>query len=99
MASPLAIGVDFGTASARTLLLDLRSGEELALWEAEYAHGVIDNTLPPTGERLPPDWALHDPGDYTATLTEGIVNVLAQVPGAAERVIGIGLDTTCCTVL
>ena len=52
----LAIGLDFGTASARTLLLDLSSGEELAVSEQAYADGVIDTVLPGTGERLAPDW-------------------------------------------
>jgi L-ribulokinase len=94
-----AIGVDFGTASARTLLLDLRSGEELALCEVAYQHGVIDDILPETGARLPTDWALHDPDDYVAVLVEGISKVLAAKPEAAAHVVGIGLDTTSCTVL
>ncbi len=97
--SPLAIGIDFGTASARALLLDLSSGEELSLCELEYAHGVIDNSLPATGEPLPDDWALHDPDDYVQVLGQGIASVLADVPGAAERVVGIGVDATSCTVL
>jgi L-ribulokinase len=97
--TPLAIGVDFGTASARTLLLDLRSGDELALCELEYAHGVIDNSLLSGGERLPEDWALHDPADYISVLLDGIARVLADVPGAGDRVVGIGVDATSCTVL
>jgi L-ribulokinase len=99
VATAYAIGVDFGTASARTLLLDLSSGEELAVAELAYAHGAIDSVLPSTGERLPHDWALHDPDDYTAVLDQGITAVLAQVPGAGARVVGIGIDVTCCTVL
>ncbi|MGC8627521.1 MAG: hypothetical protein ACP5VR_08200, partial [Acidimicrobiales bacterium] len=51
--SPPAIGADSGTVSARTLLLDLSSGEELVLCELDDAHGVIGNSLPGTGERLP----------------------------------------------
>lgn len=97
--SAYAIGLDFGTASARTLLLDLSSGEELAVSELAYADGVIDTTLPGTAERLPADWALQNPEDYTAVLDAGITNVLGQVRGAAERVVGIGLDFTSCTVL
>jgi L-ribulokinase len=93
------IGVDFGTASARTLLLDLRSGEELALSELAYPHGVIDVMLPETGERLPTDWALHDPDDYRYVLEAGIKAVLSERPEAAGRVVGIGVDATSCTVL
>ena len=94
-----AIGVDFGTASARALLLDVRSGEELAVSELDYVHGVIADMLPGTNERLPPDWALHDPADYMAVLGTGISNVLAERPETAPHVIGIGVDATSCTVL
>jgi len=94
-----AIGIDFGTASARTLLLDLRSGEEVALSELGYAHGVIDEVLPETGERLASDWALQDPDDYVTVLEAGISAVLAQRPEAAAHVVGIGIDFTSCTVL
>ncbi|HTV12998.1 MAG TPA: ribulokinase [Acidimicrobiales bacterium] len=93
------IGVDFGTASARTLLLDLVSGQERAVCELAYPHGVIDDMVPETGQRLPLDWALHDPDDYLTVLEKGISTVLSEVPGAAREVIGIGLDATCCTVL
>jgi L-ribulokinase len=94
-----AIGVDFGTASARTLLLDLQSGEEVACSEHLYEHGVIDDFLPTSGERLPSDWALHHPADYLNALSSGVKAVIEEVPSAAEKVIGIGVDTTSCTVL
>ena len=52
-----------------------------------------------TGERLPPDWALQDPQDYTEVLEKGISGVLADFPDAARHVVGIGTDTTSCTVM
>ena len=58
-----AIGVDFGTLSARALLVDADTGVELASSEMEYPHGVIDKEMP-SGEPLPPSWALQDPQDY-----------------------------------
>lgn len=94
-----AIGLDFGTASARTLLLDARTGEELASCEVAYPHGVIDSALPGESERLPHDWALQHPIDYMHALEGGIRSVLTEQPAAAARVIGIGLDVTSCTVL
>lgn len=100
MVSPAyAIGVDFGTASARVLLLDIRSGEEAAVAEFGYVHGVIADMLPGADEPLPADWALHDPGDYMAVLGAGIAAVLAEKPDAAAHVVGIGIDATSCTVL
>ncbi len=95
----VSIGVDFGTESGRVLLLDLCNGEELAVTEVRYPHGVIDQRLPSTGAELPPDTALQDPSDYLEVLYRGIPEALAAGNVAADEVIGIGVDFTCCTVL
>jgi L-ribulokinase len=97
--SAYALGVDFGTESGRALLLDLRSGEEIAVSEVAYAHGVIDRELPQSGEQLPPDWALQHSDDWLAVLDSAIPAVLEQVPPAREAVVGLGVDFTSCTVL
>ncbi|HXR28965.1 MAG TPA: ribulokinase [Solirubrobacteraceae bacterium] len=94
-----ALGVDFGTESGRALLLDLRSGAEVAVSEVAYAHGVIDRELPESGEQLPPDWALQHSDDWLAVLDVAIPAVLEQAPSAREGVIGLGVDFTSCTVL
>ncbi len=97
--SPLAIGIDYGTLSGRVLILDLRSAEELACVEVPYAHGVIERSLP--GQELPlgPEWALQHPADYVEVLTRGIPRALSEAQADPARVIGIGVDFTCCTVL
>ena len=94
-----ALGIDFGTESGRALLLDLRTGEEAAVSEVRYAHGVIDRELPSTGGQLPPDWALQNPDDWVTVLETAIPAVLEQVPSAREAVVGLGVDFTSCTVL
>jgi L-ribulokinase len=94
-----SIGVDFGTESGRALLLDARSGEELAVEVVPYASAVIDRTLPGTDEPLPPDWALQDPDDWVAVIETGLPGVLAQAGVTKEQVVGIGVDFTSCTVL
>jgi L-ribulokinase len=94
-----ALGVDFGTESGRALLLDLGTGAEVAVSEVAYAHGVIDRELPLGGEQLPPDWALQHAGDWLAVLDAAIPAVLEQAPQAADRVVGLGVDFTSCTVL
>ena len=93
------VGVDFGTESGRALLLDARTGEELAVSVLPYASGVLDSVLPSTGERLPDDWALQDPDDWVSVLETGIPDVVARAGVAAEQVVGIGVDFTSCTVL
>ena len=99
-----ALGVDFGTESGRALLLDLRSGAEVAVSEVAYAHGVIDRELPLQAGRsedgeLPPDWALQHSDDWLAVLDQAIPAVLEQAPEAREAVVGLGVDFTSCTVL
>jgi L-ribulokinase len=94
-----SIGVDFGTESGRALLLDARSGEELAVSAVAYPHAVIDRTLPGTGEQLPPDWALQDPEDWVQVIETAIPAVLEQAGVRGQAVVGLGVDFTSCTVL
>ena len=98
-AGAYSIGVDFGTESGRAVLLDLDSGEDLAVGIVPYPHGVIDRTLPSSGERLPSDWALQDPDDWVAVLQNGIAYAIAEASVDPSDVVGIGIDFTSCTVL
>ena len=59
----LAAGLDFGTESARLVLVDVASGEEAATEVYPYPHGVLTRALP-DGTPLGADWALQHPGDY-----------------------------------
>ena len=93
------IGVDFGTESGRVLVLDLDSGEELTVHVVPYAHGVIDRHLIGSDEPLPDDWALQHPGDWTEVIERGVPAALAEAGVSAERVAGLGVDFTSCTVL
>ncbi len=94
-----ALGVDFGTESGRAVLVDVRTGQELASSVYRYANGVIDETLPTSGAKLPPEWALQDPADYLRTLTHAIPDVLRQAGVDGQDVIGLGIDFTACTML
>jgi len=93
------IGVDFGTLSGRTVVVDVSNGTELASDVYEYRHGVIDETLPGSDLRLPHDWALQDPRDYIRTLTRTIPAVLQESGVNPSDIIGIGIDFTSCTML
>lgn len=94
-----SIGVDYGTESGRVLVLDLTTGDEVAVHVVPYAHGVVDQTLPGRDERLLVDWALQHPADYLEVLTTGIPAVLHASGVRAQDVIGLGIDFTSCTVL
>jgi L-ribulokinase len=93
-----SLGIDFGTESARALLVDTATGEELSTEVFVYPHGVMDRQLP-DGTRLEPDWALQHPQDYLDALRETVPAVLRQAKVKAEQVIGIGIDFTSCTML
>ena len=92
------IGLDYGTLSARAVLVRVSDGTELADSVWPYAHGALEETLP-DGTVLPPDFALELPEDYEEALIRTIRGVLnkAQVP--ADDVIAIGLDVTSATFL
>jgi L-ribulokinase len=94
-----ALGLDFGTESARAVLVNVATGETAATAVQPYADGVIDTTLPGGGNPLPPDWALQNPADWLTALEATVHEALHQSGIAPESVVGIGVDFTACTVL
>ncbi len=93
------VGVDFGTESARAVLVDVATGRELATAVDRYRSGVIDQRLPGSDVVLGRDWALQDPDDYIESLGVTVRAVLAESGLDPTRVIGIGIDFTACTML
>ena len=96
--SKYSIGIDYGTLSARALLIDIKTGEELASSEMKYPHAVMDTELP-CGKKLGIDWALQDPQDYLDCLIFTVKSVLAESGVNPADVVGLGVDFTSCTVL
>lgn len=92
------LGLDFGTLSARALLVEADSGRECATLVHEYEHRVLDRALPGSRKLLPPETALQHPADYLAALGK-IRVLLRRAKIRAEQVVGIGTDFTCCTML
>jgi L-ribulokinase len=97
--STYAIGIDFGTESARTVLVDLADGREVAAAVYPYSDGVIDERLPGSDVRLEPDWALQNPIDYVTAVTDTVPRVLQEAAVDPADVIGLGIDFTACTML
>jgi L-ribulokinase len=98
-ANGCVVGVDYGTLSARAVVVRARDGEELGSAVHEYAHGVIDSVLPETGAELPPDWALQHPDDYIQALREAVPAAVKAAGVAATDVVGIATDFTASTPL
>ncbi len=93
------IGVDFGTLSARALLVDTKDGRELASVAMDYPHGVMDRAFCATGEQLPPNYALQHPADYLHALAFVVSSVVREAGVSPADVVGLGIDFTCCTLL
>ena len=93
------LGVDFGTLSARALLVDAATGRELPSVAIPYTDGVIEDRLPGQTRRLPADTALQNPADYLTAFKASVKKVLKENSIAPEQVRAIGIDFTCCTIL
>ena len=82
------IGLDFGSESARGVLIDAHSGEVLDSLTQAYAHSVMSACLP-GGQRLPKGWALQCAPDYTqaaAVILDGL--------GRGRKILSIGVGFT-----
>jgi L-ribulokinase len=95
----LVVGVDFGTLSARAVVVRAGDGAELGTGVGEYAHGAIERTLPSSRQPLPPDWALQDPEDWRTALSTAVADAMRDAGADPAAVVGIGTDFTACTVL
>ena len=93
------IGVDFGTLSARAVVVDARNGEEMGAAVSEYRHGVVEDQLPGTGVPLKESSALQHPGDYLEAPAAAVRKAVRRAGVRKEDVIGIATDFTSCTVL
>ena len=92
-----SIGLDFGTLSARAVLMDVQTGEVLPEDGVyEYPHGVLETV---GGKPLPADYAIEHPVDYDEALAHVIRDVLDKNGVDGRQVIGIGMDCTACSVL
>jgi len=94
----IALGLDYGTESARALLVDVKTGEEISTAVMEYPHGVMDRQLH-DGTPLEPETALQYPPDYLEVLKTIIPKAMKESGISADEIIGIGIDFTASTVM
>jgi L-ribulokinase len=82
------IGLDYGTESARGVLIDTATGDQVDSRTHKYRHGVMDQCLP-DGTPLPRAWALQNATDFTEA-AEDILSAL----GRGRVIESIGVDFT-----
>ena len=98
MTKKYSIGIDFGTLSGRTVLVDLSNGREIDVEVSNYPHAVMESQLP-NGQKLPADFALQHPNDYLKVLSDTVPVILKRNFINAESVVGVGIDFTACTMM
>jgi len=89
-----SLGLDFGTNSVRALIVDVATGEEVATAAHDYRRGDHGVVLDPDN----PHVARQHPADYHEGLEGCVKAALAEASRhqgfSADRIIGIGVDTT-----
>jgi L-ribulokinase len=99
MINKYVIGLDYGTKSARALLVNAKDGTVISRASMDYPHGVMDSYLPDGATKLEPDWVLQYPLDYLEVLTKTISDAVSMSDVSVENIIGLSLDFTACTML
>jgi len=94
------IGLDFGTNSVRTLIVNIEDGSEIATAVHEYETGEAGIILDAADHNL----ARQNPADYLKGTEVTITEALAAAKKAekdfdTDKIIGIGVDTTGSTPL
>ena len=94
-----ALGLDFGTNSARALLVECSSGAEVADAVVNYASGdqgvVLDRKNHLVARQHPKDWLLA----MTKAVHAAVRKAKKHRGFSPENIIGIGVDTTGSTPL
>jgi L-ribulokinase len=90
MSGGYLIGLDYGTDSARGVLIDTTRGEVCASHTHRYRHGTLIDALP-DGTPLRAGWALQKASDYLEC-AEAILRALGQ--DTRIESIGIGLTAS-----
>ncbi|MEM8737037.1 MAG: ribulokinase [Planctomycetota bacterium] len=93
------LGVDFGSNSARALIVDCADGRELASHVIPYPSGEAGILLDPADANL----ARQHPGDYIVGFEQSVRGAVEAAARDADfdasRIVGLGIDTTGSTPL
>jgi L-ribulokinase len=99
MKRAFTIGIDFGTNSVRSVVVDCADGREVGTSVFNYPSGEHGILLDPRDPHL----ARQNPADYIAGLEASVKGALAETSSVdgftPDGVIGIGVDTTGSTPL
>lgn len=98
MTGAATLGLDFGTGSARVVIVDLTTGGVIGEHAVGYRTGFFDNTTAPD-MNLAPNSAIQDPADFIDA-AEKLLNWAARsARDLGFEVRTIGVSATSCTIL
>ncbi|MDR1876715.1 MAG: ribulokinase [Flavobacteriaceae bacterium] len=92
LSNNLVIGIDYGTDSARAMLMDAETGRELGLSVKEYPRWKQGLYCDPVNYQF-----RQHPSDYIEVLEFIVNDVINSVPGSKDKVKAIAIDVTCST--
>lgn len=94
MPQTFTLGLDFGTNSVRSVIVDVANGETIGSHVAEYRRGAAGILYDDADANV----ARQHPADYIDCMRDAIKAALAQAASragfAAKQIVGIGVDTT-----
>lgn len=93
MSASYAMGVDYGTNSVRTIIVDVNSGDQVAASVYAYPSGDDGILL----DDSDPNLARQHPGDYIEGFLTTARDAVAKSGVDVSRIVGIGVDTTAST--
>ena len=92
--SKYVIGMDFGTDSVRSVIVDVSSGEEISAHVSDFKRWAEGMYCSPEKNQF-----RQHPLDHIESLEEAVVGALGKTkPIVRENIIGIGVDTTGSTI-
>lgn len=93
------IGLDYGTLSARAVLVSACSGEVMAEEVYPYPHGILHAVPGAPITEWPIDFAIQEIDDYVEAMYCTIRAVVEKSGCAPDDIVGIGIDATSSTFL
>lgn len=87
MSDAYMIGMDFGSESARGILVNARTGAQEGHHVHPYRNGILTHSL--RGRSLPANFVLQVADDYTEA-----AEIILSALGKGRNVAGIGIDFT-----
>ncbi|WP_062105473.1 ribulokinase [Bacillus niameyensis] len=92
-----SIGIDFGTASGRVLIVNIHTGEVVGMSVCPYKHGVIEENF--DTQKIPADYSLQNSIDYLDVLKKGVPEAIYDAKVDPQEIVGIGIGFTSSTMI